>query len=478
MADDRDDILGGGQTPDPDRVPDQEPSGRGASVRLRDSEGGRTGPRMDPANQSLADALRFTYGLLRFVMVVLVVLFVLSGSKTIREGERGISVAFGRPVAQNLSPGWQLVLPYPMGELIRVGEGTVEVKIARAFMPYTSRAKSEDEAMALKADEFTRDSKLKPGRSGSNITADLNIAHTQWTVNFRRTSHERWASTVLPEQESALVRGAVQRGVVHALSGVGIDDLLKQSGDAISARVRDIAQRSLDEAGAGITIDRVVLGRKVPPISLLDRFSAVQSSAQNAAKAREDALLTRDQRLNQVAGRAAPALIDLINEYEELVELGRDEDAERVLATIDAVLEGRPADVGGQVLGAGLVAGEVASVINEARGRVSTMVSQAIADRDYFRAKLTQYESNPRLMIARDWSGAMTSFMGKDFVQAMMLPEGVTAAELLISEDPELVKSLASEKKRQQALEALERRQEEQRHESFRSRRGIEDKGE
>ena len=56
----------------------QAASTRGASVRLRqaDARTGGSSMRMDPANQSLADALRFTYGLLRILMVLLVGLFV------------------------------------------------------------------------------------------------------------------------------------------------------------------------------------------------------------------------------------------------------------------------------------------------------------------------------------------------------------------------------------------------------------------
>lgn len=448
---------------------------RGASVRLREPGGGGTqGPRMDPANQSLADALRFTYRLLRVGMVALIIMFVFSGMKTVNEGERGIKIRFGKIVAQNLNPGLHWNWAYPVGEMVRVGVGTVEIKMGTAFMPVNNRVSTQAEAMGAAADSFSRTTKLVPGRAGSNITADLNIAHTQWTINYQRTNHSEWAQNVTPSQEGAMVRVAVQRGVVHTIAGVTIDDLLlRRSGDSIAADVRQSAQRTLNEMGAGITIERVTLSRKIPPVGLLDRFASVQARAQDAAKAREDALLGRDQLLNEVAGPAASVLIAQINEYERLVELGEEDEAEVLLASIDAILEGRPAEFQGRVYDAGLVSGEVAQVINVAEGRVSAMVSQAIADRDYFLAKQDQFESNPRLMVARDWSGAMTEFMGKDFVQAMVLPEGVSLAELLISEDPALVRELERERKRREAVEAYDRRAEEQQREAFRSHRGI-----
>ena len=42
---------------------------------------------MDPANQSLAEALRLSFRVLQFVILVLIVLFVFSGVKTVEEDE-------------------------------------------------------------------------------------------------------------------------------------------------------------------------------------------------------------------------------------------------------------------------------------------------------------------------------------------------------------------------------------------------------
>ncbi len=451
---------------------------RGASVRLRSGagEGGVTGPRMDPANQSLAEALRFTYGLLKFVMFVLVVLFAISGVKTINEGERGIRVFMGRPQALNLTPGFHPNLPFPMGEMIRVGEGSVEVKLGRAFMPHAASANNnEDQYMAKRADEFSSRGKLETGRSHANITSDLNLAHTQWTATYRRTDHLQYASTVLPEQEDQLVRVAVQRGVVQTLATVTIDDLLKQSGDsAAAARVREVAQETLDRVGSGITIDRVTLARKLPPIFLLERFASVQAAAQRAGQQREEALLAREQTLNEIAGSAAPVLIEAINEYERLVELEEADEAAALLEQIDALLEGRAAQIEGQTHAAGLISGRVSELLEQSRSRASTRVSQAIADRDLFRAKLAQYESNPRLMIARDWSAAMIEFMDKPFVQGQYLPAGRTA-ELLINEDPSIVRDLDRARKQREVEIANEQRMENFRRNLYRTRRGIEE---
>lgn len=449
-------------------------SGRLASVRFNralDTAKNTNKLRMDTANQSLADALRITYGFLQVGMVILLILFVFSGFQKINEGERGISVFLGKPSKNNLEPGAHLTWPYPIGEMIRVGGGAVEVPLARIFMPNRPGALSDDALLDARISEFNNQGRLNPQRDGSLITADLNIAHTQWTINYHRANHLRFVENILPEQEQAVVILAARRGIVRTMAETTIDDLLKNSAESIAARVREIAQSTLDDLESGIELDRVVLVRKTPPLYLLDRFASVQSAAQNAGKLREDALLKRDQSLNEIAGRGASILISMIEDYERLIELGDSQDAEALLAKIDIALAGGEVDYNGQSTLA-MVSGEVSEILNQAQSIASARVSQAIADLEQFKAKQAQFEANPTLMIARDWSMAMSEFLNRDFVSTMYLPEGVNA-ELVINADPDIAREMDRLRKRREAQEARELRYQDFRKDVYRSQRGI-----
>lgn len=449
-------------------------TGRAASVRF--NRGGDSGlsnnrARMDAANQSLADALKITYTFLQFGMVVLIILFVFSGFQKISEGERGISVFLGKPARTNIEPGAHLTWPYPIGEMIRVGEGAIEVPIAREFMPGRAGNASDDQLLNAPLNEFNDGGRLNPASDSMLITADQNIAHAQFRVNFHRSNHLRYVENVLPEQERAVITLAVRRGVVHTMAETTIDDLLKTSAEAIASKVRDISQQTLDDLETGITIDRIVLVRKTPPLYLLDRFASVQSAAQNAGKAREDALLTRDQALNEIAGRASGVLIEMINEYERLIELEEYEQAEALLTQIDTVMAGGETNWNGQST-LSLVSGEVSEILNSARAQASSRVSRAIADLEQFKAKQAQFEANPMLMIARDWSSAMAEFLNKDFVTTMYLPEGVSA-ELLINPDQDFERERERLRKRREAALQQQLRRDEARQDFFRTQRGI-----
>src|SRR6185503_3460290 len=64
---------------------------------------------MDPANQSLAEALRLSFRVLQVVILVLIVLFMISGIQTVKEGQTGVMTRFGKVVPidgqEALSPG-------------------------------------------------------------------------------------------------------------------------------------------------------------------------------------------------------------------------------------------------------------------------------------------------------------------------------------------------------------------------------------
>jgi hypothetical protein len=182
-----------------DRQEDQndlmQPSGRKASVQLRDrakTARGEQHKRMDAANQSLADALRITYKLLQAGMFVLVVLYLISGLQSINEGERGIAVRLGKITKPNLEPGFQWSWPYPIGEIVRVGEGSVELPIGTSFMPNLpgdkSRGNIQEAAMEADIKVFSSSSQLKPERDGSHTPSGVCTTVVRITPSLSPTS--------------------------------------------------------------------------------------------------------------------------------------------------------------------------------------------------------------------------------------------------------------------------------------------------
>lgn len=430
----------------PDDVP--TPARRRASVTLRGqgAAGEDAGPSLDPANQSLADALRITLKLVWVGMLFLGVLFLLSGFQTVRENERAIRLLFGRVDLRDVGAGFRFSWPYPLGELIKVDVGQQELKLDREF--WVSMAEP-----GKPLDEQSAPANLIPGQVGSNLTADGNIAHTRWKIVYSRTDPESYAKNVLLEAkyetEQRVIRAITKRAVVRACAQVPIEEMLKQQTDAIASRVRQYAQASIDELKMGVTIKQVLLEEVTPPLYVRKEFNNVQSAVTDARKARDEAQTLANGILAAKAGIAAPVIIGLINQYELAVEGDATKDKAGLLAKINAILDGEKVEVQQQSDGQndgrlveGTLTGDASRLIAEARQYRSEVVTKKKGELALFQAKLAQYQSNPGVMVSREWTDAVRVFLDRPDVQLMTLPPGTSTLELAINRDPDQTREI------------------------------------
>lgn len=424
---------------------------RETSLTLRTGEAAPVGNVLDPANQSLADALRITFKALILTIILLAGAFVLSGFQSVREGERGISLLFGKVTASNLTPGFRFSFPFPFGELLRVRTSVPQVKLDDEFWPGLT-----EQERRLSVEQLPPRPSLNPARDRSLVTADQAIAHARWTVVYRRASIESYSRNMLPTAELAIVKAAVKRGVVHATATTTIDGLLQQApGDAgsVADRARRIAQQTLDKMDSGIVIEQLNLDEKMPPVYVRDVFARVQSADAARSKSREDALGEANRILNAVAGRAAPYLTRLIDDYEHALRdpLAEPGQADKILTMINDVLHGREVEIDGVTV-ANAVSGEVTAILAEADRYRSRIRDARRAEATVFQAKLEQFRVNPLVVIHREWAEAVSAFLDRPNVQVMLMPPGtpMDRMTMLMNLDPDIVK--------QQQREVLERR--------------------
>lgn len=436
------------------QMPVEEPR-RAASMTLKTDEIREERlASMEAANRSLADALRITYRLIQLVMIALVVLFLFSGFQQVNQSESGIRVEFGRVKADNLEPGFQFSLPYPLGEIIKVETGNRTIEIDEKFWP----AMSAEVRRRPISEMGGGNNALDPTRDGSLITADSNIAHAQFSVVYVRSRPADFVANISGEEfEGPIVRAAVQRAAVQVAASVTIDELLKPGAAGIGAgensvesRIRRLAQEMLDQIGSGLEIQQVSLRAAIPPLYVRRDFNQVQIAQSNAGKVREQALGNRAKLLNQGAGTASEVLLDLIDDYEAALELNQMDKAEAILAEIDRVLEGgangQGVTIGGRQYADVRISGEVARMIADAQQYRSTVVQRAQRQAEMFRAKLQQYRANPSVFLTGALSDALNAMLAQQVVsQVFWLPLNNMPFELRLTPDP----AISREKERQ-----------------------------
>lgn len=460
---------------------------RAASVTLNARNDSDSPAMMDPANQSLADALKITYRLVQLAMLVLGALYLFSGFQSVRENEQGIRLLFGRKDGPQVDPGFRFSYPAPMGEMVKVNTAPVQVELLRPTGKQTGRITadsmdfwvylSDDKARETPTSQLPKTASLNPEREGSVLTSDGNIAHTKWSFSYTRdpSQVEKFAQNVLPEDERNIVIAAVKRGIVHAIAQTTIDDLLKQGpGEGSVAGVaKENAQAVLDRLNTGIRLDQLKLEDKIPPMNVADNFAGVQTAESKSSAEREKARSEGNLTLNAMAGAAAPALMGLITDYELAVEKNDDAGKLKVLAAIDGVLEGREVEVGDKKFAANLISGQVTTMLSDARQYRSSIVNQRRSDLSIFNAKLGQFKTSPLVMIHREWVDSFSAFLDRDSVQILFAPPGLHTMELNINSDPDIIKRLEQAQKLREGQDSAAARAEVQKREKFKVESGI-----
>src|SRR5437879_5007746 len=79
---------------------------------------------MDAGAQALADALRSSFAVVKFFMVLLIIIFLGSGVFTVGPQQRAVILHFGKPVGAGtkalLGPGLHFAWPPPIDEVVKV----------------------------------------------------------------------------------------------------------------------------------------------------------------------------------------------------------------------------------------------------------------------------------------------------------------------------------------------------------------------
>jgi membrane protease subunit HflK len=439
---------------------------------------GPTGP--DAASRSLADALRISFGALRLVMVVVLALFLASGSFKVKEGEVAVRLHFGAlHKAEDgavFEPGGPyFAWPEPVDCVVRVPVMTQQLAIGKAFWFH------QDEGDALKPIEQlpVPSGGLAPERDGSALTADQNVLHGKWVISWQATAEGardfiRNVSASsdrkkMLEEAERIVRCAAEQALVQAVAQSRADDVVTGNVDwdaAAGARL----QQTLDRMHTGIRIAKVALAQCTPPLAVRSAFQAVTQAQEEKTRAIVDAEISRAKLLGETAGQAHPIALAALAQYEAALRRGDAAAAGRWERALMSFLDGQPADacfgpvveaegdaaqrrnLAAALLTPQKVSGRVHELVQKARGESEGAVQSVRGELERFQGLLQQHQQNPRVVRDRLLLSALQEIFAGD-VERFYLPRGQKEVYLELSRDPGI--------RQRQEREAYERRRRE-----------------
>ena len=417
----------------PDQLPQDdaaEAPRRGASARFDVAGGPGTEAAMrqamDPANQSLGEALRLSYRVLQLGILVLVAVFLLSGFQTVQEGQTGVKTVFGRiegaPGAEAVTPGLQPFWPYPVGEIVRLPQKDA-VELNREFWP-----RFKDGATTLEAATGAAlpDDPIRPGQDGSLITADGDLAHVRIAAEFTVDDAVRTLGEFRPESLRELVRRALARGMVHVAAEYTLAELL-ESRDGPEQSLRLKAQAQLDAMQAGVRLGAVTIPEKIAPLAVRNVFGRVQEARENAKLSLEKAQQEANSILVGMAGPGWAEILDLVQRYE--VELGKGDlaAADRVMAELGARFEGEAS------------VGQTSAIIARAQAYRATLRATLGKEVGRLSGLAPSFRENPAQLVRKLWLDALRDVLASQTAEVVASPDRGGAVRLGFESSPEVM---------------------------------------
>jgi membrane protease subunit HflK len=397
------------------------------------------GDEFDAAGKSLYEALRISFVILKIIMIVLVIVFLASGFRTIAPDEEALVLRFGkiRGVGEEriLGPGLHWVLPYPIDEIVKI---PVEKKVNLAINSFWYFQTGQEIVSGTKR-QVPPSQPLNPVRDGYCITrsekqiadiagfdgSDYNIVHSKWQLTYQIVDPESffknvYVEDVKPGQDyfdvitksiNPLLKAVFDDAVVTAMVHYSIDEALS-SQDRIPNHVERLMRQKLaQQINSGIKVVSVQLTditwpRQVDP-AFQAYIKASQKSQGEISKARTYAANT----LNEAAGSVARELHATLHD-ENIGE------KEKELLWAQA-------------------AGAAQAKIARARAYATKVVEEAEADAGYLKKILPEYRKHPEIIhkIHRD---AIVYVLEKADKKIMIQPtegDGKTEIRIMIGDN-------------------------------------------
>ena len=406
------------------------------------SPGKTIGDELDAAGKSLSEALRISFAILKVIMIVLVLVFLASGFRTVGSDEQALVLRFGKIRGAGekrlLGPGLKLLFPFPIHDIVKVPVAKkINLPINSFWYFQTAREKLAQSQKTripipqalnpIKDGYCTIRSEKRSRRSAGSTGSDYNIVHSKWQLTYQIVDPERFFKNVYVEDikpgESyydviimsitPLLENLFEDAVVTAMVNYTVDEALFLSQDRITRHVQKLSQEKLDDIESGIRAVSVQLIEMKWPRQVDMAFQASITASNMREQAISEAKGYAENTLNETAG---PVGLELLAAIEDKT-IGEQE--KEPLWT--------------------RLAGAAQEKIDKAKAYRMGVVETARADAEYLQEILPEYRKYPKLVIQKIYQDAIEYVLNNADEKFIIQPtEGTRGREfrLQLNRDP------------------------------------------
>lgn len=224
-------------------------------------------------HQALQDALRVSFRLLRWAIVVLVVLYLVSGFFIVSQHEKALVLQFGRLAGEPKEAGPHWTWPRPFSEVVRVPTEEVQTLEVDDFW-YFDPNRGTLESVG-KDNHRSGGNVLNPRRDGYTITGDANLLHTRWVVRYTIMDPVAYCFAVQDVKE--VIRNELRHAVVRTSARYSVDRAWRTDLASFRDDIGVMTRKQCMDLNFGVKVDSVEV-EVSPPLQVVDAFDLVTGS--------------------------------------------------------------------------------------------------------------------------------------------------------------------------------------------------------
>ncbi|MEX3010037.1 FtsH protease activity modulator HflK [Hoeflea sp. TYP-13] len=214
-----------------------------------------------------------------FIAVILIGLFLLwlfQAIYTVQPDQRGVVLLFGKPKNEVSQPGLHFLWwPVEKVEMVSIVERQINIGGSSA----------------------------RGATQGLMLSGDQNIVDVQFSLLYSITNPQNYLFNV--EQPEDTLRQVAESAMREVVGRRPAQDIFRDNRQAIADSVKTTIQTTMDNYGAGISVNTVSIEDAAPPREVADAFDEVQRAEQDEDRFVEEANQYSNQKLGQARGEAA-----------------------------------------------------------------------------------------------------------------------------------------------------------------------------
>lgn len=246
-------------------------------------------------NQFNLNDFQFNFEKKSFILgiMALLLLWLGSGVYNIEEGEEAAIIRFGR-FDRIGTPGLNYHLPYPIEtkEVEKVNQSR------RIEIGYRSSGKGQTSTAQNSLRDINSESIM--------LTGDENIVELNVDVMWHISSLADYIFNVSNPHDT--VKSAAESAIREVIGNTPISSVLSNQKQAITEKVENLIQQTLNQYHAGVMIEQVQLLRAEPPKEVIQAYRDVQTAKADKEKEINQAQSYSNDIIPKARGQAAKAL--------------------------------------------------------------------------------------------------------------------------------------------------------------------------